>query len=670
MIKDSIKSTANKIFSGLKTGANAAGSYLLNEMVEEVQYRSPNVAKAASHIKKKIIDIKALNKVAAAKYQQFVEADTVSADSFKEEVKKNNPGLASQKAVELATLSVIRRIEESIKKDPTAAKESELYKKYEKNFEQYSEALKRQSGELDASHKSTVTAGPISHTTDEDGNIIPGPADRPSNENIDPVNSAPTTILEAIESNTKDTVDALKNKQTTNSAEPKTVSTVINNAGADLISKVFTEKTINSYADKVRDYLGLPKEEVDTKEKSYTEATKDPVVDELKKVNRFLEDRAEKEKSDDVAEQENKIEAKKSGLDELQDSFKDKLDKDKNKTVENSKSAKDRLKDRVLEKINPLKKEPAETADETIDTPDRDNRTRRERKRSNRQNKKIKGRSLNPLGDKVVQAGKDKNYIPDLNKPKVGTPKISGGRFTEPAYRAGQLAGRAGRTIASGASRVASGAVSMAARAAPMLASAGSAIASGASSAAAAAAPYALPAMGILAAGAAGYGIGTLAAKGIDSGISALTGEETSLGSWIYDQFNEDPVAKMDAEAARAKVGKKLPPDKTAASKAAASAVAPQVVPAAAAAPVTVEAANTSQVTTVESALNKQDVITAEKEEKMSQPVVINNGGNVTNNTSGGGGGGGGGAIVASPVRNTESTYERVQMQDFWPRAK
>jgi hypothetical protein len=58
----------------------------------------------------------------------------------------------------------------------------------------------------------------------------------------------------------------------------------------------------------------------------------------------------------------------------------------------------------------------------------------------------------------------------------------------------------------------------------------------------------------------------------------------------------------------------------------------------------------------------------AKKPEDSQQPVTINN---ITNNNSSGGGSGNGQSITSSmnaPVRNKESSYERVQMQNFWPR--
>jgi hypothetical protein len=60
---------------------------------------------------------------------------------------------------------------------------------------------------------------------------------------------------------------------------------------------------------------------------------------------------------------------------------------------------------------------------------------------------------------------------------------------------------------------------------------------------------------------------------------------------------------------------------------------------------------------------------TAQKEQKSAQPIVINN----SNNSSSSGGSSKGPSqfsnmITGISVRNSESTFERVQMQDFWPR--
>ncbi|MGV8899993.1 MAG: phage tail tape measure protein [Burkholderiaceae bacterium] len=54
---------------------------------------------------------------------------------------------------------------------------------------------------------------------------------------------------------------------------------------------------------------------------------------------------------------------------------------------------------------------------------------------------------------------------------------------------------------------------------------------------------------GVLAAGAAGYAIGSLLNVGINKALSAATGSETSLGSWIYDKLHGDPGAAQPAAA-------------------------------------------------------------------------------------------------------------------------
>lgn len=657
MIKDSVKSVASNIFKGVKSGTKKAGSFLLDEFVGEVENRSPTLG---SMLKNKIEDIRTKNLSAAQNYDQFVEKDQESVDAFKGEVLKNNPKL-SEEAVEKKTKEIIKNIEASFQKNPEEAKKSELYKQYEPHFEKYNTAIGR-DGDFSAKSVSKEQM-----TASKAGREKPAKSTSKSNQEPQSKVSAQSQespqVLEDIATNTKETVEALKNK----TEEPKTISSAISGKGADLISKVFSEKTIDKYAEKIRESLGLPKES----EESETPKDKDLVLEELKKINKFLEAREKDDSSDEIAEQENKIEVKKSELDEIQEKTKDKLQQDENKTIERSKSVKDRLEEKTLDKSNPLKRDPGESSDLP------DDRTRRERKRSNRQNKKL--RNLNPAGDKLVQAGKDKKYIPTTQTPN----KITGGRFTEPAYKAGQLAGRTGRSIASGP-KTAMNAVSGIGRAASIASSVPGMAAGG--SAMGTLGTAALWGGGALLAGAAGYGIGTLAAKGIDSGISALTGKETSLGGWIYDQFNDDPnspeaIAKYNAspeglkKAAESKARieaakqKRIEAAKTAESPAV-TAVQPVEAKAAAPNPIieSVAPVKTSRVDVVEAALNKQDIIASEKEEKMGQPIIVSTGGNTTNNTSSGGGGGG--AIVASPVRNTESTYERVQMQDFWPRAK
>ncbi|PQA78684.1 hypothetical protein [Rhodoferax sp. TS-BS-61-7] len=54
----------------------------------------------------------------------------------------------------------------------------------------------------------------------------------------------------------------------------------------------------------------------------------------------------------------------------------------------------------------------------------------------------------------------------------------------------------------------------------------------------------------LAAAGAAGYAVGTGLSWLIDKGIQSATGDkDASLGTWVYDKFNDDPMAQMNAAA-------------------------------------------------------------------------------------------------------------------------
>lgn len=136
----------------------------------------------------------------------------------------------------------------------------------------------------------------------------------------------------------------------------------------------------------------------------------------------------------------------------------------------------------------------------------------------------------------------------------------------------------------------------------------------------------ALWAGGAAAAGAAGYGIGKhIINPLIDGGLSKLTGSETTLGSSLYDLFNEDPNAKYNEELKKKLAAKKKSPSVNVNQLNSAKAAA--AVPKAQGAVV---------------AINQQ----APEKAHSSPPTII----------------------VPASVRNTDSTFERVQMQDFWPR--
>ena len=158
----------------------------------------------------------------------------------------------------------------------------------------------------------------------------------------------------------------------------------------------------------------------------------------------------------------------------------------------------------------------------------------------------------------------------------------------------------------------------------------------------------ALGAAGLVAA--AGYGGYQLGSKVIspliDKGLSAITGKDTTLGGSIYDAFHTDdksltsgPVTLSPEANARIAAKKKENAD--------------------------IVAKKSQQSSTVSAIAEKKDTT---NEEKASAPIIINN------NTTGGSSQLPQQATPAlsvnSSIRNQDSTYERVQMEDFWPRVK
>jgi hypothetical protein len=133
----------------------------------------------------------------------------------------------------------------------------------------------------------------------------------------------------------------------------------------------------------------------------------------------------------------------------------------------------------------------------------------------------------------------------------------------------------------------------------------------------------ALPVAAVAAAGAAGYMVGDkLVNPLINKGITAATGQENTLGTWLYDKFNDDPLADMNKPAP---VKKNLP-----------KAIQTEV---------------------------DRKAANAAKSQPVVQPVVIQQ-------PAAGGGGSSTTIIANSPVRNKESTFEQVQMNDYWPRGE
>jgi len=137
-------------------------------------------------------------------------------------------------------------------------------------------------------------------------------------------------------------------------------------------------------------------------------------------------------------------------------------------------------------------------------------------------------------------------------------------------------------------------------------------------------------AAGVAAAGAGGYMLGSKVLNPlINKGISAATGKDNTLGGWIYD--------KMHPETKDAVIPKRN--DKLQA----------------------VKSTDATQIKKLTDIKTKQDI--AKSTPQAPQIVALNSNSSAQTSASQGQS-----LIVGTSIRNTDSTFERVQMQDFWPR--
>jgi len=363
---------------------------------------------------------------------------------------------------------------------------------------------------------------------------------------------AKNATLEQIEKNTKETVDAIKStKSSSNQAQqsgPATIKGAIDSTGANIITKLFDEDTIDKITKKTKSFFS-------SKKKNSEEASE--------------ENTEEKPASDIVAE----LKTVNENLLKLDKSSEEKSEESKSKTQKEAKpEAKEEKTDPTAEKKS---------------------------------------------GSSLFDMAKDKLMSKGLNAAKGLIGKYLPG-----------AAGRALTTVATSAMpAAASGAAS---GASSFLSGAGSLLSKGVGAAMRLANPFTK----VAAAGAAGYALGNKVINPlINKGLTAATGKDTTLGGWIYDKMHPE-----EAEAAKTEQSK---------------------MPKASIAPV-----NPKQSERVKKLEEKKSNINAEKEAKKQQPIIVNN----TTNTSSGGQSSPT-LIVDSAIRNKDSTFERVQMQNYWSRS-
>lgn len=633
MFKQAIKKGASKVFTGAKSaakvGAHKLSDVLLEEGLTAISVRSPALASSVAKVINSVKESNDLNKANVAAAKNFIAHNDT--EEFEEKIKSTaSPGV-SKDVVQEEMVRILAKLQKMVDKTGIdEAKKSDFFKEYEQQFAKFKKFK-------DADKPSTPISGPSEQTQIPYSDESTNDSSEDSRQNSDASNSQ----LDNIEVNTKDTVSILtKLAEKPDQDKPtSSIKSSLDSLGGQIIDKIFTPNILKSFNisndSKNVDVNSTTANEEDPSE--IAERRSDPFQVSLK----AIEEKIGVGTKDTIKA----IETATSSI---------------VKALDGNASSDSPLDGFDIDRVKPGKT-PTSKSPSTIPN--------KQKKIGNSKKPPFTPRTTQqPITDAIIKSGKNKGIIPTLSS-SADLPSAAKYSKLVTASRLGSLA---------------SGAASLASS-------------------------YALPALGVGAATAAGYGAGTLLNEGISSGLSAITGSETSLGSWLYDKFNDDPnspeaIAKYNArpeiQAQKVAAENKAKPDiakqknvvganKSPTAVATDPAVTMQSAPvinspekmstvaamnnsdiAAKYTPASsIEAAKNDKPTQIESALNKQDNISLAKDEKAQQPIIVNTGGNVTNNSSGQSSKSSP-TIVASPVRNTESTYERVQMKDFWPRAK
>lgn len=733
MFKEAIKSATSKIFKKTKSVSGNIASGALQEFISVLGSRVPGLENFSNKIIGKIKTEAALNTLRAEQQKSFVESEQSKdmSEAVKKELPEGADKKLIDKTMKDILSKITKLVD---KEGMAEAKKSDIYKKYESYFSTFQKHIaenskKKEDKKSDSSKIGTPgsgskkgTSGPVGDessiladietNTKETAEVLKmkagtekekGPVtilsvlDRVGGSILDKVFSQKTIeklsskISDSSKSKTEKSESIIKTDSNSSDSQSEKSKT----EKSESIIKTDSEKSVRqsekSRTDKVTESEKSSTEKsssvktdsekfgtnsifeknsseklieakIEAKNNAKADSTKE-IVDELKKIAKLLEKKEDSKNS------------KSTESDSLLDRLKDRFSRTRTRTPGSTRPGKTTPSSTkpstsrtgkttpgsttpgtsriskiraVLDKINPFSlSEPEDlTPDVDIDRKETDPK-KNEPKKSNRPNRKARRaaalqRKLNPVQDTLKTVAKDSSIIPELNKTPVPstTPKVPGGKVAGTS-RFGSLLSKVG----SGISRLGSGAASIGARLAP-----------GAMS-------YGLPALGVAAAGAAGYGAGTVLNSGITAGITAATGKENTLGTWLQEKFGKSapdlssPVSDKEMAAYKAS-------PKYAAELAARQSSKAVSTPVSTPAP-KLESEKINRSALVTEPLNKQETINSEKSKA---PIIVTT--NNVSNSSGTSGQPSGGMIVGSPIRNQESSFERVQMQDYWPRAK
>lgn len=443
-------------------------------------------------------------------------------------------------------------------------------------------------------------------------------------------------ILHRIESNTRQTVNALESLSMAGGigASPSrgtvpsfidpltgmpSIKAGIGSIGGSMLSKIFDDDMMEKFAKKAKSFFNVFDDEPAPTPTAAPEAKKTKPQSTRKKrgIAGSIETMFAKDMFDlDAGARANYVPEIKSGLDD-----------------NTSESAKEVIKERA-----DIARKQQDTSEQILEELKHLNKTTEKHGDKKEGEKTTEGKPSSGIVNSILSKGKDL-LMNRLGGGLLGKVLPRGAASLGARVMSGQgarVAGKiAGRVMRGGVPTALKAVASRVVGAAPVLAAGGDLV-SGATR---------------VAAGAAVRGLGVAALGGVSApvlGAAAITAGASALGYGAYKAYQYLTRPKNNVD--------KNNPSHTLTSKVKETSSMNQVS--------NHVSANTTPKT---SELNKLTDVKkhrdAEKTQSNSQPIVINN-----NNGGSGGGSGGVTAVNTASVRNRESTFERVQMQDFWPR--
>lgn len=678
---DSVKSTGRNFGRSMEPSELASDKLtgIISAGLSGIGTRSPLLSDITSAINDKFLAAVALEKERNKQFQDFMRSETgISAGK---EATKSEP-LLSQKKIDSQMMGVLSKITRLIDRSgEEEAKKTDLYKKYETYYTEFKKTI-------DAEAKKKSEVNPTETTT-----TITAPRELGGSDQL----------LVDIETNTKNTADALA-KGGTGGKEPVTIRGAAQHIGGTFLNKVFNEDMISRMASATTapftKFGGTGTGNLDTKGSYIAHDTSLQAKVKAEGLNEesTLESNKQKETADEGLLHSN--EGILANTDKILEYLeKQKAEKEKITQGIAAKKETPGILDNLLEKYTTGKSSEAskeaesasakrDAADLALEKQSSDTLKRIEEQLTKGAAKPEAGKTLiertiggltDLIGKRIPGLGsvltKGASIAGTVARGAGGLIARSGTAIGGATAKLPGLISTAGSAVGKAASTGLSGALNIAKTGASYLPTVGRAALAGAGGLTGAAGGLLSSAVGglsslaggsaltagagLAAAGAGGYALGKYAINPlISKGLSAVTGSETSLGSWIYDKMN--PEANFDKQVdPKSKIiyntDKKVA--QLGSSKRTADIETATIIKSA------LESQKKSPGSDVERLTAAKDTQTAAQTTKAAQPIVINNTTAAQSQPAAAP------VIAITPsIRNQDSTFERTQMKDFWAR--